>query len=170
MSDEPSTSSEREASAPIDAALVRDAEAIEQHLRVIRRLVRGAMRADMQAARLTHPQMQALEAIVRHGGIGLKALSRHLALAHSTVSSIVDRLEGRGMVRREVDPRDRRGIRILPSDAVTLYLERELPRHRLGPLLRALHGARDEERTRVLTGIETLRRLLEREDGATPEQ
>jgi len=144
-----------------DVALLRDAEAIERHLRTIRRLARSTLRADIALGQLTRPQMYALDAVVRHGSLSLKALSRHLSLAHSTVSGIVDRLERRGLVRRETDPEDRRGIRIVPAEEVTSYIERALPSRLLGPLLEALRGASAEERARVLDGLATLHRLLE---------
>src|SRR5262249_57066735 len=75
-----------------EAGVLRDAEVIERQLGAIRRLARSTLRADIALGRLTRPQLLALDAIVRHGGLGLKALARHLALAHSTVSGIVDRL------------------------------------------------------------------------------
>jgi MarR family transcriptional regulator, organic hydroperoxide resistance regulator len=153
-----------------DADLVRDAEMIEQHLRTIRRMARSTLRADIALGHLTRPQMHALEAIVRHGSLSLKALSRHLALAHSTVSGIVDRLERRGLVRRETDPEDRRGIRILPSSEVTAYIAEALPSRRLGPLLDALRGASAEERARILAGLAALHRLLEERAEKAPAQ
>jgi MarR family transcriptional regulator, organic hydroperoxide resistance regulator len=144
-----------------ESDLLAEAEAIEQHLRVIRRLMRASLRADMRLAPLTRPQMHALEALVRHGAMSLKALSRHLALAHSTVSGIVDRLEHRGLVRREPDLADRRGVRLCVTQPVQEYMDDVLPVHRLEPLLAALHDASPEERRCVLEGVTALHRLLE---------
>ncbi len=146
---------------PSESELLTAAESIERHLRVIRRLMRASLLADVQATSLTWPQMHALEALLRVGAMSLKALSRHLALAHSTVSGIVDRLEQRGLVRRETDPADRRGVRISVTPPVQDYMERVMPAHRLGPLLDALRAATDEERGRALQGVATLQRLLE---------
>ncbi len=144
-----------------ESDLLAEAEAIERHLRVIRRLMRASLQADMRLAPLTRPQMHALEALVRGGAMSLKALSRHLALAHSTVSGIVDRLEQRGLVRRETDPADRRGVRLSVTRPVQEYMDSVLPARRLEPLLASLHGASAEERRCVLEGVATLHRLLE---------
>jgi MarR family transcriptional regulator, organic hydroperoxide resistance regulator len=144
-----------------ESDLLAEAEAIEQHLRVIRRLMRASLRADMRLEPLTRPQMHALEALVHHGTMSLKALSRHLALAHSTVSGIMDRLEQRGLVRREMDPADRRGVRLSVTPPVQDYLDSVLPVHRLEPLLAALRDASPEERRYILEGVTALQRLLE---------
>lgn len=148
-----------------ESDVLDQAEAIEQHLRRIRRLMRSALHEDMRSTPLTRPQMHVLAALTHTGAMSLKALSRHLALAHSTVSGIVDRLEQRGLVRRELDPHDRRGVRIAIGDSVEDYLRDVLPARRLGPLLQALRNASDEERRCVLDGIATLHRLLERSPG-----
>ena len=144
-----------------ESELLAEAETIERHLRVIRRLMRASLRADLRLEPLTRPQMHALEALVRHGAMSLKALSRHLALAHSTVSGIMDRLEQRGLVRREPDPADRRGVRLSVTPPVQDYMDSVLPLHRLEPLLAALYDASPEERGCVLEGVMTLHRLLE---------
>jgi MarR family transcriptional regulator, organic hydroperoxide resistance regulator len=144
-----------------ESDLLAEAEAIERHLRVIRRLMRASLRADLRQAPLTRPQMHALEALVRDGEMSLKALSRYLALAHSTVSGIVDRLEQRGLVHRKPDPADRRGVRLSVTPPVQEYIDSVLPEHRLEPLLEALHDASPEERSCVLEGVTTLHRLLE---------
>lgn len=149
--------------------LLAQAEAIEGHLRVIRRLMRSALHEDLRRAPLTRPQLQALAALVHSGAMSLKALSRHLALAHSTVSGIVDRLERQGFVRREPDPRDRRGVRITLGAPVEAYMREVLPAHQLGPLLRALDDASEEDRLRVLDGVATLRRLLEARTSCAPD-
>ena len=49
-----------------------------------------------------------MHVLVHSEGISLRALSKELGLAHSTVSGIVDRLEKRGMVVRQTDEADRR--------------------------------------------------------------
>lgn len=149
--------------------LVAQAEAIEGHLRVIRRLMRSALHGDLRRAPLTRPQLQALATLAHSGAMSLKALSRHLALAHSTVSGIVDRLERHGFVRREPDPCDRRGVRITLGAPVEAYLREVLPAHQLGPLLQALDDASEEERLRVLDGVATLRRLLEAHANRAPD-
>lgn len=141
--------------------LFRDAETIADQLRVLRRLVRRAIEADIALGELTGPQLAVMDMLVKDEGINLKELSQRLALSHSTVSGIIDRLERRGMVRREPDPVDRRFIKIMLADQVKAYLRKHYPRQRVTPLVEALRQASPAERTQILDGLATLRRLLE---------
>jgi len=84
-----------------------------------------------------------------------------MALSHSTVSGIIDRLERRELVGREPDPDDRRYSRIRLSEEVRGYVRRMSPSRRSGPISKALGLASTEERGRILEGVGTLRRLLE---------
>jgi DNA-binding MarR family transcriptional regulator len=97
------------------------------------------------------------------GGLTLKDLSERLGLAHSTVSGIVVRLERQGLVRRQVNPADRRSTHIEVTEKVNAYIQQHLPAHLHGPLLDVLRRATRAERTGILTGLSTLRRLLKTE-------
>lgn len=61
---------------------------------------------------LTMPQLLTLHELARSGPMSLTELSRALALANSTVSGIIDRLERAGHVRRQTDPDDQRIVRV----------------------------------------------------------
>ena len=153
--------------------LVHEAETIDQHLRLIRRAIRRAYEAGEQQAGLTGaqrharagltgPQMHAMAVLgqaLREGvdGLSIRALGERMGLAQSTVSGLVERLEQKQLVRREVDATDRRSTRVLLVDAVKAYLGQE---QRLGPLVNVLEQASDAERQVVLDGLGTLLRLL----------
>jgi len=153
-----------------DDELLREVEEIEQHLRLIRREIHRVIEDDQRRARLTPLQIQAITALIQpHQGNGLtlKDLSKRMGLAHSTVSGIVDRLERQGLVRRQVNPADRRSTHIEVTESVKTYIQQRLPAHMHQPLMDALHRATSAERTSILTGLSTLRRLLrtsERQD------
>jgi DNA-binding MarR family transcriptional regulator len=150
----------------IDDELLREVAEIEQQLRSIRREMRRVIEDDQRRSRLTPPQRQAMIALFQadqsaaSGGLTLKELSERMGLAHSTVSGIIDRLERRGMVLRQVHPADRRATRIVMTNPVRAYIEQRLASHLHGPLLDALRRATREEREAILTGISTLHRLL----------
>ncbi|KRA53054.1 MarR family winged helix-turn-helix transcriptional regulator [Devosia sp. Root635] len=57
---------------------------------------------------LTLPQWRALAELARRGGISQVALAAAIDADPMTVSGILDRLEKRGLVRREQDPADSR--------------------------------------------------------------
>jgi DNA-binding MarR family transcriptional regulator len=66
---------------------------------------------------LTHPQYLVMLALWQHGQLSVKDLSRLLQLDPGTLSPLVKRLEGAGLVRRERDPRDERALAISLTDA-----------------------------------------------------
>ena len=137
------------------------AEQIERDLRAIRRAMRVPLESEIARGGLTAPQMAVMQTVVRHAGISLKELSSIVSLAHSTVSGIVDRLQRKGMLERRPDPADGRTTCIHPSDAVTRFVARRLPKLSQGPLKRALHHASNTERAQICTAIRRLRELLD---------
>jgi DNA-binding MarR family transcriptional regulator len=144
-----------------------DAARVAAHLDVIHQELRKAAWA---AARehpvaLTAPQLAALQLLVddlRAGSPGpsLKELSARMGLAHSTVSGIVSRLEGRGLVRRATRPEDRRTTRIELTEPVKRWVRNDLVATRLRPLEAALARATDSERAEIRRALATLERLL----------
>jgi DNA-binding MarR family transcriptional regulator len=117
--------------------------------------------AVIQEGSLTAPQTAVMHSLVKTDGLSLKQLCRDVSLAHSTVSGIVDRLEARGLVKRQMDKEDRRATRIMVSDEVRTFMQESWPKLEVNPLAEALARATDEEVEAVTRGIQTLRRLLE---------
>jgi len=144
-----------------DLSLIQQqAERIDDLLRHVQELRRRTITAEMARSGLTEPQIRVLSELAGADGLSLKELSQRVGLAHSTVSGIVDRLERHGLATRQIDPEDRRQTRILASEAVKSYLQDDLPKRRLEPVIRALRLATPEERSQVLTGLQTLVRLM----------
>lgn len=133
---------------------------IESTVCAVYRQLRRPFDGDTARSGLTVPQVMTLEELAQEDGLSLKELSQRLALSHSTVSGIVDRLEKRGLVHRAVDQRDRRVSRILLSEGVRAYISDTVPAQRLGPLLEALQEASPEAQQTVLAGLRTLKALL----------
>jgi len=61
---------------------------------------------------ITGPQRLVLRIVGRRPGVGAGELARTLQLHPSTLTGILRRLEGRGLVEREPAPRDRRQARL----------------------------------------------------------
>lgn len=75
-------------------------------------------------------------------------LNRHVLLSQPALSRLVDRLVERGLVRRESDPVDGRGVRLSLTDAGRAA-QRELGQRHARDVTRAMHarvGADDLER------------------------
>src|SRR5216684_5264991 len=105
--------------AQADETLLREAEIIIKHMEAIRAILDMAEEQDIASSGLTLPQIAVLRQLTTEDGLSLKELSQRLGLAHSTVSGIVDRLERRGFLHRQLDAKDRRFTRIYADPKVT---------------------------------------------------
>lgn len=79
----------------------------------IRRILRAAEFAARDLARtsgLTPSQVVVMQAITRLGEPGVGALADAARLSQATVTSLLDKLEARGLVRRRRDQEDRRRV------------------------------------------------------------
>jgi DNA-binding MarR family transcriptional regulator len=63
-----------------------------------------------ERAGLTATDAKAMDILTRHGSLTAGELSQHTGLASASVTSLIDRLESRGIVRRVRDRADRRRV------------------------------------------------------------
>jgi len=136
---------------------------IEQHLTAIRQEIRRPVEAEFAKGGLTGPQRSVMQALVQSDGQSLKELTMRVGLAHSTVSGIVDRLETRGLLKRQPDLKDRRYTRIVVSSVVREFMEKRYPILASHPLLDVLRLANPAECNAIAIGIVTLRKLLDKQ-------
>ena len=136
---------------------------LEQHLTAIRQEIRRPVEAEFAKGGLTGPQRSVMQAVVKSDGLSLKELTAQVGLAHSTTSGIVDRLEKRGLVKRQPNLNDRRHTRIMVSNEVRAFLEKRYPVIAAHPLFDVLRIAAPAERNAIVTGIRTLRGLLQKQ-------
>ncbi len=153
-----------------DEELPREAETIDHHLRLIRRALLRGFEADRRRAGLTATQTLAMTILAQaldenQDGLTIRELHDRMGLAQSTVSSLVERLERKQLVRRVMDLQDRRCTRVVLMDAVKAYLEQTGPMTRLSPLISALQQATGEERRTIVEGLAILHRLVGSESG-----
>jgi DNA-binding MarR family transcriptional regulator len=101
----------------------------------LRRLFKGIheySKALQRRSGLSSPQAWALTILDGDRGLSLRDLAERMYAHPSTVSGIVDRLESRGCVKRETDPRDRRGIRLSVTPAGRRLLRSSPPPVQVG--------------------------------------
>ena len=84
--------------------------------------------------------------------ISLTELNRHVLLSQPAMSRMVDRLAGRGLIRREADPEDRRGVRLSLRPAGRA-LQRRVGRQHARDVARAMRGVLDAGEVRQLEAI-----------------
>lgn len=86
---------------------------IEAMLVALRRVMRATdlhSRELMRTTGLTAPQLLLLQTIQLMGKVSVGELAQEISLSQATVTSILDRLEDRGLVQREKGARDKRKV------------------------------------------------------------
>jgi DNA-binding MarR family transcriptional regulator len=110
----------------------------------------GDLTAAAAAQGLTYSQAKALNVLRRNGPAPMRVLAASFRCDASNMTGIVDRLESRGLVRREPSPTDRRVKNVVLSDEGVAAVEKI----RAG--MHATHEALDalsEEERATLQGL-----------------
>ncbi|MEM7217201.1 MAG: MarR family winged helix-turn-helix transcriptional regulator [Pseudomonadota bacterium] len=92
----------------------------DQVLVTLRQIIRATDLYSRQLSKksgLTAPQLLVIRAVNDLGEVPLSTLSADISLSQGTVSSILDRLEDRGIVRRERSRADKRVVHAVLTDA-----------------------------------------------------
>ena len=106
---------------------------------------------------LTAPQLLCLLAIQEREPISVSAIAVQVHLSSSTVIGILDRLQAKGLIRRDRDLHDRRLVRVSLTDP-----GRELVRHAPSPLqTRLLEGIRALPEADAVALAESLERIVD---------
>ncbi|MEZ5559375.1 MAG: MarR family transcriptional regulator [Pseudomonadales bacterium] len=66
---------------------------------------------------LTTPQLMLLQSIQELGTVAISRLAEEMSLSQATVTTILDRLEGRGLIRRQRSDQDKRVVHALLTPA-----------------------------------------------------
>jgi len=119
---------------------------------------RQILRAFEQKARetdLTLLQWRLLSRLDRGGGVTQAALAGAVEMSPMAVSEALDKLEARGLVRREPDPSDSRAKLVWLTEAAAPSVEqiRAMVQEVYG---RALAGIAPEDRTTLMNGLNTI--------------
>ncbi|WP_066266384.1 MarR family winged helix-turn-helix transcriptional regulator [Hydrogenophaga palleronii] len=87
---------------------------------------------EMGDINVTPVQYSSLQAICKSPGIDQGTLARTIGFDTSTIGSVIDRLESRGLVRREVSPTDKRVRQVTATAEGEQLLAKVVP-----PMLRS---------------------------------
>lgn len=87
-------------------------QALNAYIKLMRasNSVQGRLDRRLVSLGLTESQLGVLEALHHLGPLGQGAVGRKLFVSGSNVTTVVDNLERRGLVRRQRDARDRRNV------------------------------------------------------------
>jgi DNA-binding MarR family transcriptional regulator len=129
--------------------------------RVLRALEVNA-RAMARASGLTHAQMLVLHTLARSGQEMPKDIARRLGVSQATITTQIDRLEQRGLVRRERRQADRRMVWVILTDAGRALLA-ATPDPLHGSFSARFATLADWEQAMLLAGVERLAMLFDAE-------
>ena len=99
-------------SSPKNKALEKDAWELHKALSELVRVYQFRDRKRICYHDVSVTQCYAIDALIHLGSISLNRLSSELYLDKSTASRVIDSLERKGYIRRSVDPRDGRALRL----------------------------------------------------------
>ena len=109
---------------------------------------------------ITLPQLVCLLSVCDEGPLTQAGLSQRVSLSSSTLVGILDRLEDRGLVRRERDRRDRRKVNVTVTEAGRrLAAENPFPLQK--QLSCALHRLPEEEQWGIAHALEKVAALMQ---------
>lgn len=128
---------------------------IEKYLRRVDYIIRLKGREILNDFNITIPQFSALQILINNGVLTIGELSQKMALACSTITDLVDRMEKNQLVVRKKDEKDKRVVRIevLPKghDIVKRVLEK-----RVQFLDSKMVDLTEEEKISLSKGLESL--------------
>jgi len=126
----------------------------------VRRVLRRRVRAEVPGPHLPGAQAELLRTVHRNPGIGVAAAARELSLAGNSVSTLVNALTEAGLLRREVDPADRRAARLQLTDKAQARMA-VWRRTRAGLVSAALAELSEEDTATIVAALPALERLTE---------
>jgi DNA-binding MarR family transcriptional regulator len=119
--------------------------------RVLKAL-RREMEARAEALDITAAQFHVLHRLLRGDGILISELTRDICSDGGTVTGLLDRLEARGLIRRERSREDRRAVHVFLTPAGR-ELEAPLTAALKAVNAQALEGFTTEEQGSLLRGL-----------------
>lgn len=137
-------------------------------LRAMRRITRSVALHSRQLAafsNITAPQLVCLRAVIEHGPLTATAISREIHVSASTVVGILDRLEDKGLVRRERGREDRRIVFVTATEAGRA-LAADAPSPLQKHLADGLNALPELEQATITLALERIVALMEQEGHA----
>lgn len=128
---------------------------IEKHLRKVDYIIRRKGREILSDFNITVPQFSALQILINQGDMTIGELSQKMALACSTITDLIDRMEKSELVVRKKDDKDKRVVRVEVLPNGYDILEKVLNK-RIDFLSGKLSDFSDEDKNKLNLGLKAL--------------
>ncbi|TVL20420.1 transcriptional regulator [Shewanella xiamenensis] len=138
-------------------------EKYEQLLISLRRVIRAIDIHSRQLNKhsgLTGPQLMVMQKIAQLGAPLAKQVAEEITLSPATVTTIIDRLEGRGLVIRKRSESDKRKVHLYLSDAGRALLEaspKPLQKH----FIKQYQNLEEWEQSQLLSSVERIAAMMD---------
>ncbi|WP_310444976.1 MarR family transcriptional regulator [Tissierella sp.] len=128
---------------------------IEKYLRKTDYIIRRKGREILADFNITGPQFTALQILINQGTMTIGELSQKMALACSTITDLIDRMEKSELVIRKKDEKDKRVVRVEVLNKGHVILEKVLSA-RIEFLSGKLSNFSDEDKNKLNIGLKAL--------------
>lgn len=128
---------------------------IEKYLRKVDYIIRKKGREILFDFNITVPQFTALQILINQGNMTIGELSQKMALACSTITDLIDRMEKSELVVRKKDEKDKRVVRIEVLPNGYIVLEKVLDK-RIEFLSGKLIDFSDDDKNKLKKGLKSL--------------
>jgi DNA-binding MarR family transcriptional regulator len=138
---------------------------IEEVLTSLRRVIRATDLHSRHLAKttgLTAPQILLLQTVRRHEGSTVGELANEMSLSQATVTSILDRLEKRGLARRERSTVDKRKVHVSPTDT-GLETLRDAPIPLQDHFSKQFNDLQEWEQTMIIAALQRVAYMMDAE-------
>ena len=142
-----------------------DAQAATDALMAVSRLMTGIVARSLAGVeeQVSVPQFRVLVMLWASGEMNLSTIADGLGVNPSNASRSCDKLVEAGLIRREVDDRDRRSVRIRPTVAGRRFIDRVMATRR-SMLAEVVDGLRPVEQRRLVKALTALIEEVERSE------
>lgn len=122
----------------------------------------------MRESGLSMPQFSALFHLRYHGGCGVSDIGGHLGVSNAAASQMIDRLVQQGLLKRSVDPNDRRAkqLRLTPDSQALIEASIRARQRWMEELTTALTP---DEQTAIIQALQKLTEVARRLEPARTE-
>lgn len=140
-----------------------DVDKIDDVLIALRRVIRATDLHSKYLAKttgLTAPQILLLQAIRDKGQVTIGEIANEISLSQATVTTIVDRLEKRGLVYRERSTQDKRKVHAHLTDEGLAMLQ-TAPKPLQDQFAREFGDLQEWEQTMIISSLQRIAQMMD---------
>ncbi len=141
-------------------------EVYDQVLISLRQIIRAI---DLHSKRLekesglTGPQLLVMQQLAGHGELTAGVLAREISLSQPTVTSIVDRLERKGLLKRQRNQHDKRKVMLSMTESGRVAVDKAPPLLRES-FICSFNQLEDWEQTLILSSLQRVSDMMNAAD------